>query len=86
MTKQEFNKKQLENMTKLLEGPEPKTQIERDIWNLKYMRYSIKHGSFLYRRGCIKTLDRAIETLSSSVDESETNSYGDPGYYDVGWE
>lgn len=67
MTKQEFNKKQNENMKNLKTSSNPKTQIEKDIWNLKYMRYSIKHGSFAYQKGFIKTLDRAIAKLEAEI-------------------
>ena len=59
----EFDRKQVEKQTELLRGPEPKTQKEKDIWNLKYMRYSIKFGSWNYRNGIIATLDRAIKKL-----------------------
>lgn len=31
----EFDKKQNEKMTELLYGPEPETQMEKDIFNLK---------------------------------------------------
>lgn len=63
MTKQEFNKKQLENLGKVIYGPTPKTQKEKDIFNLKCMRYSIRHGSSNFRSGCITSLDRAIVAL-----------------------
>lgn len=33
---------------------------DKDIHNLEYLLYSIKPGSFLFRRGCIKTLRKAI--------------------------
>ena len=61
----EFNNKQLVKQSELLVGPEPKTQKEKDIWNLKYLRYSIKYGSFDYRSGMIATLDRAIKRLEA---------------------
>lgn len=59
----EFDKKQNEKMTELLYGPEPETQMEKDIFNLKYMRYSIKYGSKQFRWGMISTLDRAIKMM-----------------------
>lgn len=59
----EFNQKQFEKFNELLRYPKPKTQKEKDIWNLKYMRYSIKFGSLNYRNGMIATLDRAIKRL-----------------------
>lgn len=65
----EFDKKQSERMTELLYGPEPKTQREKDIYNLKYMRYSIKFGSSYYRWGMIATLDRAIKKLEDEKDD-----------------
>ena len=58
-----FDKKQREKMEELLAGPEPQTQLEKDIFNLKCMRYSIKFGSRDFRSGMIKTLDRSIAAL-----------------------
>lgn len=63
MTSEEFNKKQLENMNTLLRGDQPKTQRENDIFNLKRIRYSIRHGGPWYRYGVIATLDRVIKML-----------------------
>lgn len=64
----EFDRKQLEKQSELIVGPEPKTQKEKDIWNLKYLRYSIKYGSINYRSGMIATLDRAIKRLEAEKD------------------
>lgn len=47
----------------LIKGPEPKDGIEKDIFNLKYIRYSINYKSPWYNWGMIKSLDRAIECL-----------------------
>lgn len=69
MNEKEFNKKQLEKMSELLYGPEPETQREQDIYNLKYMRYSIKFGSPYFRYGMIATLDRAIKKLESEKND-----------------
>ncbi len=69
MTPDEFDKKQLENMNELLYGPQPKSQKEKDIYNLKYMRYSIKSGSSYYRWGMISTLDRAIKRLEEDTND-----------------
>lgn len=68
MTKgDEFNIKQNEKMNAFLkEGDQPKTQREKDIWNLKYMRYSIRYGSCYYRAGMIATLDRMIKRLEEN--------------------
>ena len=63
MKRDEFNRKQLERQIELLKGPDPKTQKEKDIWLLKYQRYSIRFGSFEYRNGMIAALDRAIKKL-----------------------
>lgn len=65
----EFDRKQLEKQSELIVGPEPKTQKEKDIWNLKYLRYSIKYGSIHYRSGMIATLDRAIKRLEAEKDD-----------------
>lgn len=69
MTRAEFNKKQLDSMNALIHGPEPKTQIEKDIFNLKYIRYSIGYASCWYRWGIIATLDRVIKNLEVIKDE-----------------
>lgn len=66
----EFDQKQSEKQSELFVEPEPKNQKEKDIWNLKYLRYSIKYGSFDYQNGMIKTLDRAIKKLEAEKDES----------------
>lgn len=71
LTKEKFNQKQRENMTKLLLKPRPKTQKEKDIYNLKYLRYSIGFGSLNYRSGMIKTLDRAIKRLEEDEKENQ---------------
>lgn len=64
----EFDRKQLEKQSELIVGPEPKTKREKDIWNLKYLRYSIKYGSIQYRSGMIASLDRAIKKLEAEKD------------------
>lgn len=64
----EFDDKQFVKQSELIIGSEPKTQREKDIWNLKYLRYSIKYGSFNYRSGMIATLDRAIKKLEAEKD------------------
>lgn len=63
MTAGEFNKRQLQKSIALLLEEEPKTQRERDIFNLKQIRYSIRHGSDWYRYGVIARLDRVIKML-----------------------
>lgn len=59
----EFDTMQMKKMNALLEGPEPDTRLEKDIWNLRYLEYSIKYGSYNYNRGMISTLRRTIEKL-----------------------
>lgn len=68
MTAGEFNKKQLHNSIALFRGNKPKTQRERDIFNLKQIRYSIRHGSLWYRYGVISSLDRVIKMLEEGED------------------
>ena len=65
MTPIEFNRNQVEKQDELLYGPAPTTREEQDIWNLKYLRYSIRYGSRSYRMGMIATLDRAIKKLEA---------------------
>lgn len=50
-------------MNELLYGPDPETQLEKDIYNIKYIRYSIRYGSKYFRWGMVKTLDRVIEMM-----------------------
>jgi hypothetical protein len=52
-----------------LENP-PKTQTEKDIFNLKHMLYGIKHGSRAFRWGHVATLQRAIKRLEE-IDHAE---------------
>lgn len=61
----DFDRKQFQKQLELINSPEPKTNKEKDIWNLKYLRYSIKYGSFNYRSGMIATLDRTIKELEA---------------------
>lgn len=63
MNRIDFDRKQVEKQGELLKGPEPKTQKEKDLFNLKWLRYSIRYGSLNYRSGMISTLDRAIKRL-----------------------
>lgn len=67
MTKYEFDMNQLDKQYELAKET-PTTEIEKDIWKLKYLRYGIRCGSFQYRRGFIKTLDRAIARLEAEND------------------
>lgn len=62
----EFDNRQYEKQNSLLCSPPPVTQKEKDIWNLKFLRYSILYGSFDYNAGMIGTLDRAIKRLERS--------------------
>lgn len=65
----DFNRKQLQKQSELLRGPAPKTDREKDIWNLKYLRYSIQYGSFNYWSGMIASLDRTIKKLEREEDK-----------------
>jgi len=46
---------------------DPKTQMEKDIWNLKWMLYSIDKDSVWYNMGIVKTLRRTIERLEACI-------------------
>ena len=67
MTSAEFDQKQFEKQSELLKAPKPKTRKEKDIWNLKWIRASIRYGSRYYRYGMIATLDRAIKRLEDEI-------------------
>lgn len=69
MTKRDFDRKQLDKQIELLKQPEPETQLEKDIYNLKYIRYSIRHGSRWYRYGFIRSLDRAIKLMEKEKEK-----------------
>lgn len=69
MTAGEFNKRQLQKSIALLLEEEPKTQRERDIFNLKQIRYSIRHGNDWYRYGVIASLLKTKTTESNSVEK-----------------
>ena len=51
----------LMHMELLKDENQPKTINEKDIWNLKYLRYFIKKDSLLYEMGAVKTLEKAIK-------------------------
>lgn len=79
MNAKEFNTKQLEKQTELLKqayqderNGVSKTQTEKDIFNLKYIRYGIKWNSPLFRDGTIGSLDRAIKLLEQELKEETT--------------
>lgn len=58
-----FDADQLHNVVELLRGPEPTTQRERDLFNLKYLLYSVEYDSYEYRNGFMVTLQRCIDYL-----------------------
>ena len=60
-----FEAGQLHNAVELLRGPEPTTQRERDLFNLKYLLYSVEYDSYEYRNGFMATLQRCIDYLEA---------------------
>lgn len=58
-----FNADQLHDMVELLRGPKPSTRLEKDLFNLKYLLYSIEYGSYEYRNWVMETLQRCIDCL-----------------------
>jgi hypothetical protein len=44
----------------------PKTQSEKDVWNLKLVLYSINKDSRWYRLGMVKTLQRTVKSLEAA--------------------
>lgn len=71
MTAAEFNKKQFDSLMELIRNPEPTNGIEKDIFNLKYIRYSINYECPWYDWGMIETLDRAIKSLEKLKGEND---------------
>lgn len=74
MKKKEFDMQQLKKQEELLQQyySKSQTQIDKDIFNLKYIRYGIKFGSILFRSGAIKSLDRAIKLLEKEKENKVT--------------
>lgn len=67
MTRKEFDTMQRKKQIELLKGPKPNTINEKDLFALKYLRYSIRFGSWEYRTGFISSLDRAIYHLEKRI-------------------
>ena len=63
MKKDTFNVKQLNRLSALCKEGKHGSQLDKDLWNLRYLRYSVLFGSFEYQSGIIATLDRAIRKL-----------------------
>jgi hypothetical protein len=56
-----------EQQNRLLSQPIPKEKAEKDIWNLKYLMYSIKPGSLHWRLGMVSTLRRCIAKMEKEL-------------------
>ena len=69
MTRKEFELKQCERREELwideLKNGDSWTQLERDIWNLKYLKASIGCQSLFYRMGIMSSIDRILERLEN---------------------
>lgn len=75
--KKAWQQKQLAEQNKLLKeeyNNPPKTQLEKDIRNLKYMMNGIGYGSLYYRMGCYGSLKRAIYYLEKENKNAGTNN------------
>ena len=48
---------------------------DKDIHNLELIMYSIRPGSFWFRRGCISSLRKAIKLLEANQTTKEAESY-----------
>lgn len=69
--------KQLKRQETLLKAEwdnPPKTQREKDIFNLKYMMYNIGYGSLCYRMGCYGSLKRAVKLLEKENEHDGTDN------------
>jgi hypothetical protein len=74
LTEREYNRRYFQRQSELIDaaiGNPPKTQAEKDLFNLKYMLCNIKHGSRYYRWGHVSTLQRAIKRLEASIKEAK---------------
>jgi len=72
MTAQKYNRRNTERQYQLIREAyynPPKTETEKDIYNLKYILYGIDHGSILFRSGCVSALQRAIKRLEGAHNE-----------------
>lgn len=69
MTKKEFNLRQFEAMSALSREETPVTDLDKAIQNLRFLRYQIMFNSIAFRRGCIKSLDYAIDLISQYREE-----------------
>lgn len=58
-----MNYDKLTKLTEDFEKIKKPTQLQKDIYNLKVLRYSIDPKSLNGRCGCIGALDRAIKAL-----------------------
>ena len=66
----DWARKNCEKRTELIKE-NPVTQIDRDIWNLKWVLYGIGKYSLWYRMGIVKTLRRAIKLLESEKERQK---------------
>lgn len=77
MNWRDFDNKQLEMQMKDLkrcieiQAERPLTVREKDWFNLRYDRGSIRRGSRSYRSGLISSLDRAIKRLEKEMTSDE---------------
>ena len=76
MDKKEYVMRDVEESVRILTD-ELKGLGDKDIHNLELIMYSIRPGSFWFRRGCISSLRKAIKLLKQNNTSKEVESYVD---------
>ena len=76
MDAREFNLKQSDKYREILKehmalDGRTLSQEEKDLFNLKCLRYRVKYGSIDFRSGVIATLVRAISRLEEEMKKKE---------------
>lgn len=72
MTKQQYHDRNVEELTRIIMEMKSGTG-DKDLLNLEYMLYSIEMGDEFYKKGCVKTLRKAIELMKKSKADKEQN-------------
>lgn len=72
ITRQDYLLRELRETKRILDEETFGADYDKDIHNLEIILYSIKPNSLWWKRGCIRSLRRAIKALKRSEKENET--------------